>query len=128
MYQARTLPTDLMFMHQQSQEPLILWPERDNLRRTMPMCFRESFGQSVAVIIDCFEIFIERPANLLARACTWSSYKHHNTAKVLIGIAPQGVITFVSQAWGGRVSDKYITEHCGILNYITPGDVILADR
>ena len=25
-------------------KPLILWPERDNLRRTMPMCFRESFG------------------------------------------------------------------------------------
>ena len=33
------------------------------------------------------EVFIERPSNLLARACTWSSYKHHNTVKFLIGIA-----------------------------------------
>ena len=109
-------------------KPLILWPEREDLRRTTPMCFRESFGQSVAVIIDCFEVFIERPGNLLARACTWSSYKHHNTIKVLIGTTPQGVISYVSQAWGGRTSDKYLTEHCGLLSNLLPGDVILADR
>ena len=34
----------------------------------------------------------------------------------------------VSKRWGGRVSDKYLTENCGILNYLEPGDVILADR
>ena len=81
-------------------------------------------GKKVAVILDCFEIFIERPSNLFARACTWSSYKHHNTVKVLLGTTPQGVISYVSGTWGGRVSDKYITEHCGILNKII---VILAE-
>lgn len=29
---------------------------------------------------------------------------------------------------GGRTSDKYITENSGLLDRITPGDVILADR
>ena len=38
------------------------------------------------VIIDCFEVFIDRPTNLLARAQTYSQYKHHNTVKYLIGI------------------------------------------
>ena len=109
-------------------QPLVLWPDREDLRRTMPDCFKVSFSDHVAVIIDCFEVFIERPSNLLARAVTWSTYKHHNTAKFLIGITPQGVVSFISDAWGGRVSDKYLTEHCGILSNLLPGDIVLADR
>ena len=48
----------------------IFWPDREQLQLTMPMEFRKSFGLKVAIIIDCFEIFIERPSNLLARAET----------------------------------------------------------
>ena len=63
--------------------PLINWPEREDLWRTMPKCFQFSFGKKTTVVIDCFEVFIERPSNLLARAQTFSNYKHHNTVKVL---------------------------------------------
>jgi len=107
---------------------LIYWPDREALQKTMPVCFQESFGKKVAIIIDCFEVFIERPSSLEARAITWSNYKHKNTAKVLLGITPQGVISFVSDTWGGRVSDKHLTENCGILRKLLPGDVVLADR
>ena len=106
---------------------LISWPEREDLWRTMPQCFQYSFGKKVTVIIDCFEVFIDRPTNLMARAQTFSNYKHHNTAKILIGITPQGTISFVSEAWGGRTSDKFLTENCGILKNLLPGDLILAD-
>jgi len=94
----------------------------------MPMEFRSIFGTKVAVIIDCFEVFTDRPSNLLARAQTWSSYKHHNTVKFLIGCCPQGAISFISRGWGGRVSDKHLTENCGLLNKLLPGDILLADR
>ena len=107
--------------------PLVKWPERGELLKSMPMEFRKSFKNCVT-IIDCFEVFMERPTNLKARAQTWSNYKHHNTVKFLIAIAPQGAITFISKGWGGRVSDVHITENCGILENLQPGDAILADR
>ena len=106
---------------------LIHWPDRQELMKTMPTDFRKHFKKCV-IIIDCFEIFIERPTSLKARAQTHSNYKKHNTVKFLIGITPQGSIAFVSKGWGGRVSDVYITENCGLLRNLLPGDLILADR
>ena len=115
---------DVMFIR---LKPLIKWPGREELRKTMPLDFKTNFKKCV-VIIDCFEIFCERPTPLKARAQTYSSYKHHNTVKFLIGIAPQGVITFISKGWGGRVSDQHLTENSGLLDLLLPGDQILADR
>ncbi|XP_065679757.1 uncharacterized protein LOC136094095 [Hydra vulgaris] len=109
-------------------KPLIYWPERKELQQSMPLSYRQHFGLKIAVIIDCFEIFIERPSNLISRAQTWSNYKSHNTVKYLIGIVPQGVISFISQGWGGRTNDKLITEQCGLIEKLNPGDVVLADR
>ena len=106
---------------------LLFWPEREVLQKTMPMCFRNSFRKCTS-IIDCFEIFIQRPTDLQARAQTYSHYKSHNTIKYLISIAPQGVISFISKGWGGRVSDKEVTEKSGFLDKLLPGDLVLADR
>ncbi len=111
-----------------SLRKLIVWPEREQLWKTVPECFRTSFGTKVAVIIDCFEIFIEQPSDLSARSSTWPSYKHHDTVKVLLGIAPQGDVLFVSEPLGGCVSDKHLAEHCGLLDKLLPGDLVLADR
>ena len=108
--------------------PLTMWPGREKIISTTPVSFRQYFKTKVAVIIDCFEIFINKPSNLKACSATWSQYKHHNTAKFLIGISPQGVITFISKEWGGRTSDKYLTENSKFLNHLLPGDVVLADR
>ena len=47
---------------------------------------------------------------------------------MFIGIAPTSAIALISSAWGGRVSDKVITQQCGFLNLMDSGDVILADR
>ena len=71
---------------------------------------------------------IQRPTSLQSQAITFLSYKHHNTFKALVGISPGGVITYVSELWGGRVSDEVITEKCGILDLIEKGDNIMADR
>ena len=46
----------------------------------------------------------------------------------MISIAPTGSITFISNVWGGRVSDKVITQKSGFLDKISYGDVVMADR
>ena len=107
---------------------LITWPGRDSIQKTMPFCFQPHYGLKVTSIIDCFELFIEKPSNLLAKSFTWSQYKHYNTAKYLISISPQGLISYISKGWGGCVSDKHIVEHSGYLNNLLPGDVVLANR
>ena len=86
-------------MDDKMRNTLIKWHSREALQKTMPFCFRVHYGLKVVAIIDCFELFIEKPSNLLAKSCTWSQYKHYNTAKYLISITPQGVISFVSKGW-----------------------------
>lgn len=106
---------------------LIKWPGRDVLQKTLPSSFRRFFKQC-CVIVDCTEVFIERPSDLLARAQVWSNYKHHSTLKFLIGITPQGTVSYVSPCAGGRMSDKEIVERSALIDYLLPGDVVIADR
>ena len=76
----------------------------------------------------CSRIFTEKASDLFAKAVTYSQYKSYNTAKYLVCVTPQGVVSFISDGYGGRVSDKYITEHSGFLDRLVSGDVVLADR
>jgi len=65
----------------------------------------------IVAALDCYEIKKEKPFNLLAKGSTWSQYKQSNTVIILIAIAPQGVTAFISDSWGGRVSDKHTYNH-----------------
>ena len=106
---------------------LIYWPGKKALRKNLPDCFKKLYKKCVC-IIDCTEVFIERPYNLNARAKTWSNYKNTNTIKYLVSCAPSGAISFISEGWGGRASDKEITSKCGFLDLVENGDQVLADR
>lgn len=108
---------------------LLCWPSRKALKVTLPSVFKFKYPRLTS-IIDCFEIFIDQSRNLEARAQTWSNYKHHNTIKVFIACTPTGAISYLSLAWGGRVSDVELVRQSGFIssNLHLPGDQILADR
>ena len=106
---------------------LVTWLPRESIRDNLPKSFLKKHS-SCRVILDCSEVFIERPKSLLAQAQTWSDYKHHNTAKFLLGIAPNGFITFLSSCYGGRASDKFITQDSGFYDLLERDDEVMADR
>ena len=87
----------------------------------------KSFSNLIG-IIDCSEIFIETPKSLELQSATWSDYKHHNTMKFLVCVAPNSAITFISKAYTGRISDKAITLKPGFLHIISRYSSIMADK
>lgn len=70
--------------------------------------------------------FLVKPKNCTAQASTYSQYKHHNTVKVLIGITLRGLITFVSNPYGGNTLDRHIAE-TELIGKLEPGDAVMVD-
>ena len=106
---------------------LIIWPSKAATKKNLPSCFQKWYA-NVRCIIDCTEVFIETPSSLDVQAQCYSEYKHHTTIKILIAINPNGLITYVSDCYGGRASDKFIVKDCGFLDLIEPYDEVMADR
>ncbi|KAG5869349.1 hypothetical protein JTB14_009963, partial [Gonioctena quinquepunctata] len=59
---------------------------------------------------------------------TYSSYKHRNSSKGLVRVAPNRLVTFLSILYPGLTSDENIVMHCRILDEMESGDLILADK
>ncbi|KAK0148992.1 DNA transposase THAP9 [Merluccius polli] len=118
------------------------WMTREQVQATMPDKFR-LYCPQLRVIIDCTEIRCETASSLSLQSETFSTYKNHTTFKgtlsnfyshlvcpfkCLIGVAPCGVVTFVSTLYTGSVSDIDITRRSKLLQLLQPGDEVMADK
>lgn len=70
----------------------------------MPSCFFKF--PNWKVILDCTEKEVAVPYSLSKQKAVYSHYKQKHTFKVLVGVAPNGTITFVSDFHAGPISDK----------------------
>ena len=118
--------TWMNFMHSVFS-PLIKVPSRQKIMKYMPPSFKTAFPKTTA-IIDCTEIYVQKPKSPTALAQTYSTYKSSNTFKALVSITPTGAFSFVSNLWGGNSSDRYITKESGFLDTVRPGDEVMGDR
>ncbi|KAK7899648.1 hypothetical protein WMY93_020501 [Mugilogobius chulae] len=106
---------------------LVMWPDKKSVRTMLPDSLAKKYP-NLRCILNCSETFIERPRDLKLQAATWSANKKHNTLKYLVGIAPNGYISFISKAWGGRTTGRKIVQQSGFLDLVDPFDLIMADR
>ncbi|KAM9802483.1 uncharacterized protein ACBT44_014762 isoform 2-T2 [Syngnathus typhle] len=103
----------------------VFWPSRSELRKNLPVALRSSCPDC-AVIVDCFTVPCEGP---VARGNEQgAAVAGGDVLNYLIGVAPQGVVTFVSKGVLGNFSPRTLAESSGFLCKLLPGDVVLASR
>ncbi|KAK3891895.1 hypothetical protein Pcinc_001169 [Petrolisthes cinctipes] len=105
---------------------LLVYPSAATVRSYLPPDYPSEYADT-RIILDCTEFFITTPGNTSSQAATFSSYKHHNTVKALIGVTPTGVITFVSKTFGGNTSDAHIFQS-EFISRLEPGDAVMVDK
>ncbi|XP_074632478.1 uncharacterized protein LOC141890838 [Acropora palmata] len=123
---SRKIVTWTKFMYYRFKE-LDIFPDRQIIELHKPECFKNKC-EGTTVIIDATEIYIEKPSNPEAQQLTFSTYKNTNTLKALVGITPSGSVCFISDLYGGCISDKEITSKSGVIDKLQRADEIKADR
>ena len=84
-----------------------------------PPYFSGDFNK-VEGIGKCTEQWIQRSSNPKAQYQTYSTYKSHNTVKKLAICTKHGPISYISDAYAGSATDRFVTEDTNIAAQFTP--------
>ena len=101
-------------------------PSRDKNKISAPSSF--SNFTTCRIVIDCTDIEVAAPGLMSQQKAVYASYRGMHSFKVIVGVAPNAVITYVSKLYPGSISDKSIVQKSGLLNHFVPGDLTLADK
>lgn len=93
----------------------------------MPLDFYDKYPMT-RVIQDATECPIKKPGLPQSQQITFSSYINRNTIKFLVGIAPSGLITYVSPCYGGSATDRQIIQRSNIFHGFNYNDEIMVDK
>ena len=99
-------------------------PSKENNKATSPASFLPF--PNCRVVVDCTDVEIAVPREMDLQRVTYSFYRGMISFKVLSGVSPNAVITYVSTLYPGPTSDRAIVQNSGILHNCMAGDLILA--
>ena len=85
------------------------------MKATLPHAFKENYPYTY-VIIDASEFFLETLSDLRLQSSTWSNYKHHNIATLLIACTPNDAISYISSLYVGLISNVVLTHVPGLIS------------
>ena len=125
---SKTFTTWLSFLSSHIVLALQFNSPKEAVGLILPKSFKNVFYRNLCYIIDCTELFVEKPIDLCLQAVTWSDYKHHQTVKILVSILPNGFFNFDSKAWGPQTPDNHLTRNCGFLDIVEPYNSVMADK
>nr|CAI5817761.1 unnamed protein product [Callosobruchus analis] len=118
---------DFLTVLSQVLKVCIYFPSAEEVSKNLPKCFKNF--KNCRAVLDCIEIFIQRPSCLCCRIKFYSQYKKSTTIKFMTGVSPGGIITFISKPYGGRASDKLIFEESDFIKNLSPNrDSIMVDK
>lgn len=106
---------------------LNLRPSMEQLQEHMTT-FVKGKWPNLREIYDGTEIKCQKPSDPFTQRQRWSNYKHDNTVKVQIGCTSTGVITSVSDTYGGAVSDKELFIRSGVMEHLNQQEAIMVDK
>lgn len=104
-----------------------IFPPKDLVTFNMPQSFRQDFS-STRLIIDGTEVPIQQPGNPGAQQITYSTYKNRNTLKIVVGITPGGLASYIPDSYGGSASDRLLVERSPLPSLFDSGDSIMCDK
>ena len=93
----------------------------------MPSGFKRQYA-TTRVIVDGMEVPIKKPGKPIAQQVTYSTYKNRNTLKVLVGITPGRLASYVTPAYGGSTSDRILVERGDLPQRCDPDNSITSDK
>jgi hypothetical protein len=105
------------------------YTSRANTRKLLPSIWVTLLSnRRIRLVLDATEWEMETPSEKSANRTTFSTYKHRNTVKFLLGISPEGSVVYTSEGHGGSLSDVRFIEVCGLLFALEEGDDVMADK
>lgn len=94
----------------------------------MPASFRDKYSSN-RVLLDATEIPCNVPSSFVTQSDVYSHYNSGHTFKGLVGVAPSGVLTYVSELFTGSTSDRECVIRSGLLKKrFDPGNSVMADK
>ena len=101
---------------------LPIWPNPEHVSAHLPRIFRELYP-STFIVIDATELRCEVASSLPAQSQLYSAYKSHTTVKGFLGMTPDGAVSFVSEIFGGSISDHELVIKSHFLDLL-PADMV----
>ncbi|XP_014234424.1 uncharacterized protein LOC106657409 [Trichogramma pretiosum] len=106
---------------------IIYWPRREEILKKLPACYHNY--KQTRLVLHCTEMQVVKQRCTSCRELLVANNKEYESIKLVLGIAPSGLIIFKSNTYDTQDENESIFTKIKILTYLDPAhDAILDDK